>query len=586
MPPDEPRYAAVSREMFEAGRYLVPTLNGEAYKEKPPLLFWASGLLAHLFGDVNTWAARIPSAAAATVIVLLTASLARQLFGVRVAWLAGLVLLTTARFWWEARVGQLDMLLTMFVTLGIYALWQWEQSRRTGYLFLLYGALAGGMLTKGFPALIFPLLLIVAFYWGRPEDRRGLRLGWGMLAVLAVFLLWAIPSRLMASGLETVSGSETSAQQEILKQTIGRFLLGVSKAEWPWFYVQNLVKDLVPWTLLLPVALPIAWRARKESPAMRFLWAWILPAFVFFSISVAKRETYILPLYPPFAILMAYGLEVAMERMANPTRARFLLFWGVALIVGAFAPWFLIDAPWQTLGVPAALAWCGVVVACGLDSLRRAASGKNCDLSQIIAAHTMLVLLLGTVCLLPAMNPKYSVREFCAPIASAAQRGEDFDLYSLALFREELLYHGRHQQQVVLMEVLDLGHESSLAELKAQADLRSRLRKWMGQVTLSDAAEAAADNQRKLEEALQGFIAAYPDRAEAEMLLRALRAELDKFQTSFSAARPALCFVEERDWRWLRAVEPDLAAWRVLRERRMSSNTLLLLGNSGGAALL
>ena len=43
-PPDEPRFAEVAREMVQSGDYLVPRVNGEPDKEKPPVLFWAVAL--------------------------------------------------------------------------------------------------------------------------------------------------------------------------------------------------------------------------------------------------------------------------------------------------------------------------------------------------------------------------------------------------------------------------------------------------------------------------------------------------------------------------------------------------------------
>ena len=45
-PADEPRFGQVAREMMESGDYLVPHINGEPYKEKPPLLFWSWSLPA------------------------------------------------------------------------------------------------------------------------------------------------------------------------------------------------------------------------------------------------------------------------------------------------------------------------------------------------------------------------------------------------------------------------------------------------------------------------------------------------------------------------------------------------------------
>src|SRR4051794_31846340 len=38
--PDEGRYAEVAREMLAANEWVVPQLQGEAYLDKPPLLYW------------------------------------------------------------------------------------------------------------------------------------------------------------------------------------------------------------------------------------------------------------------------------------------------------------------------------------------------------------------------------------------------------------------------------------------------------------------------------------------------------------------------------------------------------------------
>jgi 4-amino-4-deoxy-L-arabinose transferase-like glycosyltransferase len=38
--PDEPRYAAIGREMAQTGDWVTPRLNGQPWFEKPALLYW------------------------------------------------------------------------------------------------------------------------------------------------------------------------------------------------------------------------------------------------------------------------------------------------------------------------------------------------------------------------------------------------------------------------------------------------------------------------------------------------------------------------------------------------------------------
>src|SRR6185437_8442706 len=69
---DEPRYAQIGREMLARHDWIVPTINGQPWLEKPVLLYWREMIAYSIFG-VHDWAARIPSAifAAGLVIVIL-----------------------------------------------------------------------------------------------------------------------------------------------------------------------------------------------------------------------------------------------------------------------------------------------------------------------------------------------------------------------------------------------------------------------------------------------------------------------------------------------------------------------------------
>src|SRR5438477_846491 len=66
---DEPRYAQVAREMLERHDWITPTLGGRPWLEKPPLYYWQAMAAYRLFG-VRDWAARLPSAVDASLVVL------------------------------------------------------------------------------------------------------------------------------------------------------------------------------------------------------------------------------------------------------------------------------------------------------------------------------------------------------------------------------------------------------------------------------------------------------------------------------------------------------------------------------------
>ena len=77
---DEGVNAECTREMLEAGTWIVPTFNWDLRTAKPIFLYWLMRGTFAAFG-VNEFAARLPSAGMMFGIVLLTYDLARRMFG-------------------------------------------------------------------------------------------------------------------------------------------------------------------------------------------------------------------------------------------------------------------------------------------------------------------------------------------------------------------------------------------------------------------------------------------------------------------------------------------------------------------------
>jgi 4-amino-4-deoxy-L-arabinose transferase-like glycosyltransferase len=82
--PDEPRYAAVAREMHQSGDYVTPRLHGVNWFEKPVLLYWGAAIGFSIFG-VSEFAARLPAAVGATASIFLLYVVCRKLWGQSVA---------------------------------------------------------------------------------------------------------------------------------------------------------------------------------------------------------------------------------------------------------------------------------------------------------------------------------------------------------------------------------------------------------------------------------------------------------------------------------------------------------------------
>ena len=338
--PDEARYAEVAREMRLSGSWAVPRLNGEVYTQKPPLLFWsiaASGLVIGGAGGIGETAARLPSALSAIGAILLVYLIGVRFFGRRAGWLAAAAFATCFKILWQGRFGQIDMLLTALVTLGV---WFWVRgfTEKRPRLYLLFFACAGlATLAKGPVGLLPPLLSIVVFLivtrdWA---ELKRLRIGWGLLVWAAVVLAWLVPAGL--------AGGEEYLRQIVFKQNVTRYV-----DPWhhfaPWYYYLTVIPgEFFPWSLLLPTAVVAGWKrliqglvqgsvqgqsppsspgllessrqslnaliGKRERDGFLFCLCWMVVTVVFFSVSPAKRSVHILTMYPAMALLVGVGLD-------------------------------------------------------------------------------------------------------------------------------------------------------------------------------------------------------------------------------------------------------------------------------------
>src|SRR4051794_21949933 len=113
--------AQAAREMIAGGFSLTPTIDGRPWLEKPPLAIWLVAGVGWAVGDVTEFAARLPSAVAATLLAMGVAVFAARRFGTGVGWLAGAVQATTAWTVLRGRLAESDILLACLMTWAIVA---------------------------------------------------------------------------------------------------------------------------------------------------------------------------------------------------------------------------------------------------------------------------------------------------------------------------------------------------------------------------------------------------------------------------------------------------------------------------------
>ena len=303
--PDETRYAEISREMLDTGDWIVPKLDGLRYFEKPVLGYWVKAISIKLFGE-NAFAIRLPSALAAGLSALLIFFLVRRFAGgLPNGLLASAAFLTCVEVFVVGILCVLDSLLSLFVTVAIisfYFAYMAENSRKKMIYLALFGIGCGlAFLTKGFIAFAVPFVTIVPFVlWDRQS--KGLwKLSWiPILTFALVALPWCIMIYLRENDFW---------RYFFWEEHVRRFFSDDAQHAEPfWFFVLVLAGGALPWTAVFPVIVAGLKKTQLKDPFLRFTLCWLIFPFLFFSICRGKLSTYILPCFPPLAVLTTLGL--------------------------------------------------------------------------------------------------------------------------------------------------------------------------------------------------------------------------------------------------------------------------------------
>ncbi len=373
---DEPRFAQASKQMLETGDLVNIRFQGEARNKKPVGIYWAQAAAVAAGEALGVPGARtqialyrIPSLIGAAASVLLAYWAALAFLPRRPALLAaalyGACLMLTA----EAHLAKTDALLAACATASLGALARvWLASREgrgpAGPVFPAFWlGMALGILVKGPMVPLFVVLpaLILSILARSGRWLLALKPGSGLALTLALVAPWF-------AAIAWKSGGAFYAEA-VGHDMLGK-LGGAAERHWgpPGAYALSVFATFWPGAAFAAMSLPFAWRARRE-PAVAFLIAAVLPAWLIFEAVPTKLPHYVLPLMPWLAILTLLALSRgALDPRLRGARLTALLVPAIpaGLTLGLCVVGWRLDGhtiPWPALPLlaaacaVAALAW-------------------------------------------------------------------------------------------------------------------------------------------------------------------------------------------------------------------------------------
>ncbi|HEY1372517.1 MAG TPA: glycosyltransferase family 39 protein [Candidatus Binatia bacterium] len=308
---DETIYALAAREMQERNEWLVPTIEGKPFLEKPILIYWLARTSYAAFG-VDEFSSRLPSAVFGLLTCLTIFFMARPLWGGEAAVFSAIVFSTSLLPAVVFRLFLPDPALTFFSTLALaFYLRSTATAGKAGrFLLLAYSAMALGFLSKG-PIALFPAAIFLMHSWlTRKRALPALRYLWLVGLTLVLAAPW------FAYALYT---QEESMAKFFLFENLHRFASVIEGHRGnAMYYVPVLLLGVFPWSFFLIFALVSEWKSLGErlrhDPAVSLFLLWIVIPFAALSLSATKLPHYLLIVFPALACLAGKFLHEAGSR--------------------------------------------------------------------------------------------------------------------------------------------------------------------------------------------------------------------------------------------------------------------------------
>jgi len=336
--------AQIARNMLHSGDWVTARLDGVAYLEKAPLIYWLIAVSYRVFGE-SDWAARVPVVVSSIALALLTAAFASWAFGRRAGFYAGLAISTCVGLFLFTRIQIPDVMLTATVALAMWSFLRvldTEERHPGWWAIAFYASLGVGLLLKSLVGALFPvaaalIYLVITGQILSPRVWKRLRPFSGTLIVLLIAVPWHVLAAIRNPPLFEFTMRSAPGEyhgflwfyfinEQLLRFLNIRYPRDYNTVPRVWFWLFHLLW-LFPWSVYFPAVFQLSFRPVDRAGRTRLLaLCWIGFILVFFTFSTTQ-EYYSMPCYPALALLLGSAMAAGGAWITRGTR----ILWAVAV---------------------------------------------------------------------------------------------------------------------------------------------------------------------------------------------------------------------------------------------------------------
>jgi len=328
--------AQIARTMLATGDWVTARLDGVAYLEKAPLVYWLIAIFYKIFG-VRDWVARLPFALSSMALAWLTTAMGIWAFGKRAGFYAGLCISTCVGLFLFTRILIPDVMLTCTVALAMWAILRAldeDEPHPRLWAAILAACLGLGLLLKSLVGVLFPIAagIIYLLLTHQLLDVRAwkrLRPVSGAATALLIAVPWHVLATLRNPPYFSLSFQSGPGEyhgflwfffmnEQVLRFLNLRYPRDYNTVPRLYFWLFHFLW-LFPWSVYFPAAAKLSFKPLDRAGKMRLLalcWSGFLLVFFTFS---TTQEYYSMPCYPALALLLGSAMATEGKRIRRAT---------------------------------------------------------------------------------------------------------------------------------------------------------------------------------------------------------------------------------------------------------------------------